>query len=62
MKIEKLKKMLSDNCKTKKMFRDDCACCTTSEPAVQCGFPMHKYCYKPSNRVSFLKSIILSLK
>ncbi len=54
MKIEKLKKMLSDNCKTKKMFRDDCACCTTSEPAVQCGFPMHKYCYKPSNRVSFL--------
>ncbi|XP_023336493.1 uncharacterized protein LOC111707593 [Eurytemora carolleeae] len=32
------------------LTRDDCACCTTSEPAVQCGFPMHKYCYKPSNR------------
>merc|ERR1711915_495008 len=25
--------------------RDDCACCTKSE-YQQCGWPMHKYCYK----------------
>ena len=32
--------------------RDDCGCCKADVDAVQCGFPVHNYCYKPSKGVS----------
>merc|ERR1712033_70270 len=28
--------------------RNDCACCKKGVKAVQCGFPMHKFCYEKS--------------
>merc|ERR1712200_295767 len=29
--------------------RNDCACCKKGVGAMQCGFPMHKFCYKKSD-------------
>merc|ERR1712226_1134221 len=29
--------------------RNDCACCKKGVNAMQCGFPMHKFCYKKSD-------------
>jgi len=29
--------------------RNDCACCKKNVGAMQCGFPMHKFCYKKSD-------------
>merc|ERR1712130_568807 len=30
--------------------RNDCACCKKGVGAMQCGFPMHKFCYKKSDK------------
>jgi len=32
------------------LTRDDCACCQDSEDVVQCGYPMHNYCYQKHKR------------
>merc|ERR1712013_851414 len=31
------------------VFVNDCACCKKGVGAMQCGFPMHKFCYKKSD-------------
>merc|ERR1711974_250600 len=32
--------------------RNDCACCKKGVGAMQCGFPMHKFCYKKLTRAA----------
>ena len=33
------------------MSKKICACCKAGTDAMQCGWPMHKFCYKKSNMV-----------
>merc|ERR1712126_280910 len=39
------------------LTRKDCAICksNTQPPAVQCGFPMHNYCYKKGEGCPWVK-------
>merc|ERR1712029_202985 len=32
------------------LSKNDCACCKEGTDAMQCGWPMHKYCYKKSDK------------
>jgi len=32
------------------LTRDDCACCNDGDDIVQCGYPMHNYCYMKHKR------------
>merc|ERR1719367_2439079 len=32
------------------LTRNNCACCKEGVDAMQCGWPMHQYCYKKSNK------------